>query len=506
MITPSAGVVIAGRYTLGRLLGCGGMGSVWCARDRNLEIDVAVKFMDPTFVTSAEARTRFEREAKMVAGLSSQHVVQVRDYGSERGTPYIVMELLEGESLSARIAREDRFSLSIASRLLLQICTALRTTHAAGIVHRDLKPANIFLAVEDHDEVVKIVDFGIAKTSSHWGADHPTVTGAMLGSIHYMSPEQIRSSRQVDHRADLWSVGVILYRMLTGHLPFSGMSPGAMLVRACTEVCPPPSSSTPELSKEIDRFFARALALDPTHRFQSAMELHDAFAAAALEAPALPAARWENTVVLSPAADENAVTNAFPLLLAASPQASSLEVPDGLDPMSRERTPAPSWADVPTLLVPVSTSDQPTASPVEPASVAQDASPPLVFSHFSGRRTGTLAWRVIPAMVTLVALLGAVLYAWAMSARRPALQGVEPPDLPPAPPVVIDFPAASSTAGPTTSSDPNGFAPNPPSTPVTVQLPALVVTGWILQKKPLSLADKGSATPYDDPPADDPYP
>src|SRR6185436_6077847 len=148
MITPGEGVIIAGRYTLVRPLARGGMGSVWIARHRELEIDVTVKFMAPMLVEALEARTRFEREAKVAARLRSQHVVQVLDYGVEDGTPYIVMELLKGESLSARIAREGRLPMPVAARIVVQICKALRTAHEAGLVHRDLKPANIFLALK----------------------------------------------------------------------------------------------------------------------------------------------------------------------------------------------------------------------------------------------------------------------------------------------------------------------------------------------------------------------
>jgi serine/threonine protein kinase len=514
MITPKAGVVIAGRYTLLRLLGCGGMGSVWLARDRGLEIDVAVKFMDPAFVSSSEARMRFEREAKMVAGLSSQHIVQVRDYGLEDGTPYIILELLKGESLSARIAREDRFSPAVAARLLVPICKALRTAHEAGIVHRDLKPANIFLALQDDDEVVKLLDFGIAKATRQVDVRHPTVTGAMLGSIHYMSPEQIRSSRHVDHRADLWSVGVILYRMLTGHLPFSSVSPGDLLVRVCTDVCPPPSSSRPELSKEIDAFFARALALDPAQRFQSALALQRAFSAVALEpppAPPLPVQCWESTIVLTSAstqgADEGVTTTAFPLLLAACPQVSSVEAPTGLESPARERSSAPSWADVPTLVVPVSTADTATAIQVEPRPVAQETSP-LVFSRFSNRQTGTLAWWVVAAMVALAAILWAVLCLWVLSASPTEAVGVEPLLLPLGTSLATDSLDPPATAESPVSLDTNGSAPAQPWTASTVQLPVLVVTGSVAPKPPPKPMGNGTRTPYDEDPAadlDNPY-
>ncbi|MEP7123188.1 MAG: serine/threonine-protein kinase [Byssovorax sp.] len=285
MITLDQGVVIAGRYTLVRPLAKGGMGSVWIARHRDLEIDVTVKFMAPSLVAEADARIRFEREARVAARLRSQHVVQVHDYGVEDETPYIIMELLKGESLATRLEREGRLPAPVLARLLVQICKALRTAHEAGLVHRDLKPGNVFLALKDDDEVVKVLDFGIAKTGTLGEAQADTDSGVLLGSVHYMSPEQIRSSRDVDQRSDLWSVAVILYRVLTGRLPFPGANLGDVLVRVCTDAPPAPSSMAPDLSARIDGFFERALARDPEQRFQSAPELAEAFAAVAHDPP-----------------------------------------------------------------------------------------------------------------------------------------------------------------------------------------------------------------------------
>ncbi len=285
MFEPREGVVVAGRYALVSALARGGMGSIWIARCHNLDVDVTVKFMHPTLVQSSEARSRFEREARVAAHLDSQHVVQILDYGLEGETPYIVMELLRGESLAACIKREGRLSVSTAARIVTQICTALRTAHKAGLVHRDLKPANIFLAHKDDEEVIKVLDFGIVKATKIGDAQADTASGILLGSVHYMSPEQMRNSRAVDQRSDLWSVGVILYRMVTGELPFPGTDIGDVIVRVCTDRSPPPSSVVPDLPAPIDVFFERALAHDLAQRFQSAQELAKAFGAVALGAP-----------------------------------------------------------------------------------------------------------------------------------------------------------------------------------------------------------------------------
>jgi serine/threonine-protein kinase len=298
MITPERGVVLAQRYELTRPLAQGGMGSVWIARHRDLEVDVTIKFMAPSLIASADARTRFEREARVAARLESQHVVHVHDYGVEDGMPYMVMELLKGESLWTRLARDGTLPLDASARLLVQMCKALRTAHEAGLVHRDLKPGNVFLARKDEDEVVKILDFGIAKTTDLGDAQASTETGVLMGSVHYMSPEQIRSSRAVDHRSDLWSIGVILYRALGGRLPFPGEKLGDVLVRVCTDAFPPLSSIAPDLPPGIDAFFARALARDPDQRFQSAMEMAEAFSAMVTEATAPPASDTARATLL----------------------------------------------------------------------------------------------------------------------------------------------------------------------------------------------------------------
>lgn len=284
MLNPAPGIVVGGRYLLVRPLAKGGMGAVWIARHRDLDVDVTVKFMEPSLLANADLRARFEREAKVAARLRSQHIVQVLDYGVDDGLPYIAMELLHGESLADRLARERRLSVGVTGHILRQICKALRLAHEQHLVHRDLKPGNIFLALEDKEEVVKVLDFGIVKEKDQADAKEAKVetgTGIAMGSVHYMSPEQIRSSRSVDARSDLWSVAVILYKMLTGDVPFPGTNHGDVMVRVCTDPFTIPSFVVPGLPKEMDAFFARALTRDPAGRYQSAEELAEAFAVVA---------------------------------------------------------------------------------------------------------------------------------------------------------------------------------------------------------------------------------
>jgi serine/threonine-protein kinase len=231
--------VIAGRYELTRELARGGMGAVWFARDRGLERDVALKLILAEGADSTSAVERFTREARLLASLSSRHVVHVFDFGVDGRSPFLVMELLHGEDLGARLKRQGRLTPEETAHLSGQIARALAGAHERGLVHRDLKPGNVFLAQIDGEEVVKVLDFGIAK-SLDFAVDggELTKTGALVGTPQYMSPEQIRAAKRVDHRSDLWSLAVVLYRCLTGQLAFSGGSLGDLVMATRATVFP----------------------------------------------------------------------------------------------------------------------------------------------------------------------------------------------------------------------------------------------------------------------------
>jgi eukaryotic-like serine/threonine-protein kinase len=281
------GAIIGGKFKLERPLAQGGMGSVWVARHQLLDSDVAVKFMEKSIAENESARQRFEREAKAAALIKSPHVVQVLDYGIEEGSPYIAMELLDGEDLDHRLSRGGPLTLEKAYVILEQAGKALRRAHELGIVHRDLKPSNIFLSKHGDEELVKILDFGIAKDISATTSASATSTGALLGSPSYMSPEQIRETKHVDHRSDIWSMGVILYEVLTGRLPFDeSENIGKLLVSICTDPVLPASVLVPTFGVEVDRFFEKALSRDRATRFQSMAELVEAFGACAGVRPA----------------------------------------------------------------------------------------------------------------------------------------------------------------------------------------------------------------------------
>lgn len=278
----SQGHVLAGKYRLDRPIARGGMGTVWRAMHLQLNTPVAVKILAKNRLENASIRARFEGEARAAALLKSKHVVAVHDYGIEGEVPFIVMELLDGEDLDQRLRRLGGIPLHEGVRIIAEVGKALHKAHSAGLVHRDLKPSNIFLTRTDEGEIVKVVDFGVAKLPSVIAGDNtPTEVDEFLGSPVYMSPEQVRSARDVDARADLWSIGVIIYRVLTGKVPFEGKTPGDLLVKVCTDPHLPPSRHHPGLPPKLDSFIDRALAKDPEDRFQSASELVAAFAEAA---------------------------------------------------------------------------------------------------------------------------------------------------------------------------------------------------------------------------------
>ncbi len=277
--------LIAGKYRLTRLLGRGGMGSVWEGVHETLGTRVAVKLIEVENVQSADSRRRFETEARAAAKLQSKHVVEVYDYGvSPEGHPFIVMQYLSGEPLDRRLEREGRLSPVDTARIVIQVCRALSRAHSLGIIHRDLKPENVFLMRDEEDgtELVKVVDFGIAKVvgGSVVGApeDSATRTGSVLGTPYYMSPEQARGLRSVDHRSDLWSVGVIAFRCMVGRLPFQGEAVGDVLVNLCTGPIPVPSELVSNVPPGFDRWIERALSRSPSERFSTAAELGEALA------------------------------------------------------------------------------------------------------------------------------------------------------------------------------------------------------------------------------------
>lgn len=274
------GKIIAERFRLVRELGVGGMGSVWLAHHVGLDTPCAVKFINAEVVSMADMRLRFEREAKAAAALRSSHVVQILDYGVWENFPYIAMEYLEGEDLAQRIKRKGRLSSKETVLIVSQVARALTKAHAAGLIHRDLKPENIFLVPEDDHEVAKVLDFGIAKSHGPLLDMATTKAGALLGTPHYMSPEQAQGTKTIDYRSDLWSLGVLAFQCMTGKLPFNSEALGDLLLHIMVNPLPVPSQLAPDVPQTFDIWWQRAAARDPAQRFQSAKELADSLAVA----------------------------------------------------------------------------------------------------------------------------------------------------------------------------------------------------------------------------------
>ncbi|MFO0571609.1 MAG: protein kinase [Polyangiaceae bacterium] len=283
-MVPEPGDVMGGRYRLEERLASGGMGSVWRARHLELESDVAVKFMSPELVGDPSGEKRFRREALLAARLRSPHIVQVFDYGTVEGQPYLVMELLQGEDLASRIASSGPLPPARVVEIIEAVARALRTAHEAGLLHRDLKPANVFLERAGDDEVVKVLDFGIAKQI---GVDHKSAgtTGAgVVGSPAYMSPEQVWGE-DLGPESDLWALGVLTYELLTGDSPFYHEVLAQTFDRIVKAKPPSVRTKIPNLPESLDSFFARALARSATDRFRSARELAEALREALAAAP-----------------------------------------------------------------------------------------------------------------------------------------------------------------------------------------------------------------------------
>jgi eukaryotic-like serine/threonine-protein kinase len=257
---PKIGDVIAGKYEIERVLGSGGMGVVVAARHKQLGHRVAIKFMRDEAARDARAAQRFLREAQAAVALSSAHATRMLDVGTlETGEPYMVMEYLAGEDLSATLRQRGPLGVSEAVAIVLQAIDALAEAHSLGIVHRDLKPANLFVAQNrDGSTAIKVLDFGISKTIELDAAapEGLTASGLVMGSPGYMSPEQVRDSKSVDARTDIWALGVILYEMLTGVRPFLGDTLGNTLAKILSE------SPTPirELNSSVPKALADTIA------------------------------------------------------------------------------------------------------------------------------------------------------------------------------------------------------------------------------------------------------
>jgi len=268
-----------GNYKVTAKLGEGGMGVVYLAEHPVIGKKVAMKAIHPELSKNSDVVSRFITEAKAVNQIGHEHIVDIADFGNTpEGEFYFVMEYLQGESLSDRLKREKRIPLGQAMSIGAQIADALNASHQQGIIHRDLKPENIFLCHRGSNrEFVKVLDFGLAKlTQNDQKVTHKTRTGSVMGTPYYMSPEQCEGKTEIDYRADIYSLGVLIFEMLTGKVPFGGEGYGEIIVKHVT--MPPPSvrSVVPELPEFMDPIMYRVLAKDRDQRFQTMADLREA--------------------------------------------------------------------------------------------------------------------------------------------------------------------------------------------------------------------------------------
>jgi serine/threonine protein kinase len=275
--------LLGGRYRLEAKLGSGGMGVVFRATDLTMKRSVAVKLIRGVdgVALDEEVAGRFLREAKNTARVQHENIIEVYDLGrSDQGDMFFVMELLEGESLSTKIRRDGKMPPAVAVNIARQMCAALHVAHAAGIIHRDLKPANVMLIERGGlRDYVKVLDFGVAKSYTPDQQTQLTHTGMLVGTVEYMAPEQIMG-RVVDGRTDIYSLGIVMYRMLTGKAPFRDGGVPA-LIHAHLNVFPKPMTDTaPEIPGALDRVVLRCLAKQPEQRYESMEEVSRALASA----------------------------------------------------------------------------------------------------------------------------------------------------------------------------------------------------------------------------------
>ncbi len=270
------GEILAGKYRIDRILGAGGMGVVVAATHLELGQRVAIKFLLPAAMQGQGARERFTREARAAATLRSDHVAHVVDVGTlDNGAPYMIMEFLEGCDLGQLLAKHGPLRVDEAVGYVLQACDAVSEAHASGIVHRDLKPGNLFLTRKPNGAAhIKVLDFGISKSTKVGSEEFSlTKTTDVMGSPLYMAPEQVRSARDVDERTDIWAMGVILYELLTGRVPFPAQNVPQLCALILEKEPEPIAVVRPDLPFELVAAVQKCLAKDPAQRFSSIGDL-----------------------------------------------------------------------------------------------------------------------------------------------------------------------------------------------------------------------------------------
>jgi eukaryotic-like serine/threonine-protein kinase len=324
------GRLFDGRYRILRRLGSGGMAEVYLAEDEELGRKVALKMLNERHARDEQFVERFKREARNAAGLSHPHIVRIYDRGQAEGTYYIAMEYLDGPTLKELLTRKGPTPPLTAIKFAREILSALAEAHRNDIVHRDIKPHNVIVGP---DWNVKVTDFGIARS----GASQMTEAGSIVGTAQYLSPEQARG-KPVDQRSDLYSLGIVLYELLTGKVPFTGDAAVEIAMKHLNAVPDPPSKLRPEISHDLDAVVMRALAKDPDQRYSSAEEMDADLARVARGAAVSSRTEEAMTQVLSGGGSSTAATTISPPLVAPPPAPPAYRPPSFYDEVPRRRS------------------------------------------------------------------------------------------------------------------------------------------------------------------------
>ena len=347
------GQILADRYRVVRLVGEGGMGQVYEAQHVNINKRFAIKLLRPEIVSNAEAVARFRQEAWSASSIGHDNIIEIEDFATlPSGAVYLAMEFLAGQPLSERMRATPSPSFAEALDVMLQVASGLAAAHEKGIVHRDMKPENIFLIEKYGRPVVKILDFGIAKVSGADGNKSLTRTGTIFGTPHYMSPEQALG-KPLDHRADIYSVGIIMYELFTGKVPFEAESFMGILTKHITTPPKPPRQAAPErdIPAEVEAVILRALAKEPEERQQSMAELADELVAlaGALAPEVLQPRPSSQAVALIPKPISKAMPSRMATPLPARPPSGAMPLPEpAAEPGKRSAAP---WIGLAAVLL-----------------------------------------------------------------------------------------------------------------------------------------------------------
>lgn len=448
------GEIIADKYRVERVLGVGGMGVVVAAHHIHLDARVALKFLLPETLSNSDAVVRFLREARAAVKIKSEHVARVTDVGTlPSGAPYMVMEYLEGEDLAEWLKQRGALPIEQAVEFVLQACVAVADAHALGIIHRDLKPANLFCVRRSDGQLsIKVLDFGISKMTETGGAvlESVTRTAAVMGSPFYMSPEQMRSSRNVDTRTDIWALGMILFELIARRPAFRAETVTELAIQVANEPTPPIRTFRPDVPEGLEAILFKCLQKDRNARYPNVAEL-----ALAL----LP---------FAPRRAKASVERISGIVRAAGLSASALDMPPSPEPVAEARNARtqhlPSSSSQPAMPPYDARSSLPAPSPHAPATIASVGRTAAAAGRgkwaaiaIAGGVGITLTIGVVAASANRRAMVGrsfgnAPLAKTRSEARAPSSSA--PAEPPPSPGTPAPWPAAAAGSGGSSADSP----------------------------------------------------